>query len=164
GSESLVGVEYEHPLAARVTKRLVAGGGEVVVPREIEHARAGLAPEVPGRVGASGVHDHHLVHGAANRGQAPGQKRRLVADDHAERDSGHDLLLPTAIGRPAVSPNVSGLPGERRQLDDVRADTELTRPFRTQAPPGRLGTRRRREPWWERVLLPGLRCPPSASA
>ena len=61
GVEAVVGVEPEDPLARGVTQRLVAGGGEIIDPGEVEDLGAEARGDGPGAVGRAGVDDDHFV-------------------------------------------------------------------------------------------------------
>ena len=84
--DPFVGVDDDAPVGAGQLQRGVAGGGEVVAPFEVAHARARGTRERDGGVGGAGVEHHHLVDAIGDARQRAHDARRLVAHDHHQRD------------------------------------------------------------------------------
>ena len=66
GDQLLVGVEDQHPVAGGGVEGGVSRGGEVVVPRRLNHLCARFARDVDRSVGAARVHDDHLIDNASH--------------------------------------------------------------------------------------------------
>src|SRR5439155_3101902 len=85
GADALVRIDVEDPLAAGEIEPVIAGGGEIVPPREVVQARAARGRDLPGAVGGAGVHDHDLVHQPFQGEEAAVEELLLVLDDEARR-------------------------------------------------------------------------------
>jgi len=97
--DAIVSVEPEGVIARGAGQRRVAGGGEVINPDEVEHARPERACDLDRAVGRAGVDDHDLIEEAARRFQAGGKVGLLVAYDHGEADPAGPRRLRRHVGR-----------------------------------------------------------------
>ena len=91
GLQHVVRVEPHAVLHRGLRKGEVAGGGEVVAPRECADCRAAVPRDLHGAVGAARVGDDDLIHQAAHGVKAAAQRPFLVFHDHAETDGDHAL-------------------------------------------------------------------------
>ena len=109
--EPLVAVEDQDPVAGGVLERHVARGGEIILPRKLDHARVVGARHILGLVARAGVDHHDLVDGGARGTQTIAEVALLVARDHAERDPRAVALLGVVgslgFGHRAAAPSES---------------------------------------------------------
>ena len=86
GSDALVGVDVENPVAPRAIEGVIAGCGEVVRPGELVHPGAVCPRNVHGPIGRAGVDDDDLVDELVERREAGRQEALLVLDDQDSRE------------------------------------------------------------------------------
>ncbi|AMV24173.1 hypothetical protein VT84_07235 [Gemmata sp. SH-PL17] len=121
--DHVVRVHPEHPRPARVAHGLVAGRGEVVDPREVEHPGPQPGGDFGGAVDRARVHHDEFVDPRAQALQARPDRARVVAHDqapgqvHGARVAGQDQPAPgvradpelvPGRARPPVAPGPSG--------------------------------------------------------
>jgi len=95
--EALVGVEDQHPVAAGLVQRRVAGGGEVVAPGDVDHAGAVALGDQTGVVLGSGVGDDDLVDDRQRRLDGLADPGLLVARDDAQSGGLSLHMLPHPV-------------------------------------------------------------------
>jgi hypothetical protein len=85
----LVRVERQDPVGRYLIEAEVAGGAEVVAPREVEHARAERPGDLDGAIGAAGVDDDEIVPQPADRLETLREVALFVPDDQADTKRRH---------------------------------------------------------------------------
>ena len=76
--------ESSAPLACSI-EGIVSGGGKVIDPREVIDLIREVGSNIPGGICRTCVDDNNLVYMTLYRVQAPGEKKLLILDDHAQR-------------------------------------------------------------------------------
>ncbi len=87
GIQPFVGIEHQDPVPRGMREGLVAGGGEIVLPGEVEGFGSELLGDGDGFVRRAGVHQDDLVHRVLDALQAALEEFFLVLGDHAEADA-----------------------------------------------------------------------------
>ena len=68
GSEYLVRIQHQHPIASSMLEREIAGGGEIIAPIEMMHFSPMCLGDLHRAIGGAGVHHHYLMRHAIKGG------------------------------------------------------------------------------------------------
>jgi hypothetical protein len=132
GARALVGVEREHPAAARGVGGELVLSGEVVEGPLDEAGSAG-ARDLPGAIARAAIDHQHLV-AEAERGEAVGQARLFILRDHRRREADGARGAPSRRALPVWLVH-SRDPEERNSSASALVEWSLGSPQITVRPP-----------------------------